>query len=463
VNGLPHCQLRRLQNLVGELQDKMTGSKAEEAKASGFWIDTLCIPVGDEYEQARKDAIVGLTRVFQEATAVLVVDAELTDVSIHVSDLEKEIRMITCDWMRRVWTLQEALVAKRAQLFWQFKEKALNADEIWGHGSSPLSDTDWERSPTRISYRQSAFDKRLPLLRYTPDDPEATGLNFLEILYALRYRSLSRAEDEIVCIAPMLGFDRAEVLKTKDLEERVHKFLSLWKKVPSYLVFMEGERSSKPGRGWMPTSFVRGIHKSVALRAQPQSTRFDDSGIYITHPGLKIHCRSEYDWLHLVVGFRSPLDSRWYRIKDQGMFERELPEMQRWAYWRERLHTCRQPALVLELPSDNPNYTIGVLVDIDCEHHNEDQGSSTGHEPTIYSKYLCRVWMDDCEEDQTFRSSTCKDIASWTKLRYDEVVRKKIGSGQEAADRNFEELPSDFPPRQDIAERIGEGQLWCIG
>jgi hypothetical protein len=90
VNGLPHCQLRRLQNLVSELQDKMTGSKAEGAKTPGFWIDTLCIPVGEEYEQARKDAIVGLTRVFQEATAVLVVDAELTDVSIHVSDRERD-------------------------------------------------------------------------------------------------------------------------------------------------------------------------------------------------------------------------------------------------------------------------------------------------------------------------------------------------------------------------------------
>jgi hypothetical protein len=185
VNGLPHCQLRRLQSLVYELQEQMSGAEAEETETPGFWIDTLCIPVGDEYEKARKDAIVNLTKTFQEAAAVLVVDAELSDVTIQVSDLEKEIRLITCDWMRRVWTLQEALVAKRGRLFWQFKEKALNADEIWGHGSSPQRNADWERSPTRISYRQSAFDKRLPLLQYAPHDPEATGLHFLEILYAL--------------------------------------------------------------------------------------------------------------------------------------------------------------------------------------------------------------------------------------------------------------------------------------
>jgi hypothetical protein len=86
-------------------------------------MDTLCIPVGTEYSEARYLAILSLTRVFSDASTVLVLDMELVDVSTTVSYLEKELRMITSDWMRRVWTFQEALLTRPGNLYWQFKEQ----------------------------------------------------------------------------------------------------------------------------------------------------------------------------------------------------------------------------------------------------------------------------------------------------------------------------------------------------
>lgn len=151
ANGLPECQLRRLQGLATNIHQKRnllqpsSGARQAPDRPPAFWIDTLCIPVGPEFKSARNDAILSLTRVFSDAYIVLVIDAELQAVSSRTASLEREIRMITCDWMRRVWTLQEALLTKPGNLFWQFKEAALSADQIWQQSSG--------KAPYHISYR----------------------------------------------------------------------------------------------------------------------------------------------------------------------------------------------------------------------------------------------------------------------------------------------------------------------
>lgn len=240
--------------------------------------------------------------------------------------------------MRRVWTLQEALLTKPHKLYWQFAQEALNGTQLWKVSNlneiqSPLALYTKSRYPNRISYRESAFHRRLPMSQTNARDPQVLRTNLMEVMYALRYRSLSHIEDEMICIAPMLGFNRSEILRSKDHEERVHTFLSLWKEIPSYLVFTEGERISKPGRRWMPSSFVRGNHKSVTLRAPLQLAKFDSKGIYITYPGLRISCPEKDSWIHFDTGFRNPLEDHWYMVKDQGMiFESLLPEDQRWRY-----------------------------------------------------------------------------------------------------------------------------------
>lgn len=234
VNGLPRCQVERLQGLADGVQtsrganDPASSSSAQHHFA--FWMDTLCIPVGETYTDWRNQAILSLTRVFKDASTVLVLDMEVNEVSTSASHLEKELRVITCDWMRRVWTLQEAILTRPGNLYWQFREQGLAAEDIWVENK--------HHDPLRVSYRTSAFDKRLPVLSVNSRvsgsrDPQQFSKEFLDVVYALRFRSLSRNEDETICIAPMIGLERKELLKSKEHTELIKIFLSLWKKVPS--------------------------------------------------------------------------------------------------------------------------------------------------------------------------------------------------------------------------------------
>ena len=241
MNGLPQCQLVRLQALVDGVQSKWAGLSSVSLASQdhcAFWMDTLCIPVGKEYYRSRELAILSLTRVFSDANTVLVLDTELSDVSIKASSLERELRVITSDWMRRVWTLQEALLTRPGNLYWQSKEQALAAEDIWQENK--------EHNPLVVSYRMSAFDRRLPVLAIEPGDPDKLSNDFLDIIYALRYRSLSRVEDETICIAPIIGLDRKELLVSKVYTTRIKTFLSMWKKkgpVGFQYLLLEGNRN----------------------------------------------------------------------------------------------------------------------------------------------------------------------------------------------------------------------------
>lgn len=404
-------------------------------------MDTLCIPVGTEYSEARNLAILSLTRVFSDASTVLVLDMELVDVSITVSYLERELRMITSDWMRRVWTLQEALLTRPGNLYWQFKEQALAGDEIWVNND--------EHDPLCISYRMSAFERRLPALSTTPRSTLSLSNDFLDVIYALRYRSLSRIEDETICIAPILGFGRAELLQTKDPLERIRIFLSLWGEIPSYVLFIEGERMDRPGCRWLPTSFIRGIHKSTVSRAPEQFTKAGPEGLYVTYPGIFLPPKSELTSLYCNIGIWNDFDGLWHTVKDLGrIFESQLPPAQQWATYRRDMHRLIRPAFILEYPSQySEKYIVAVLVDVSRE-----------QDGVFYAQYLCRVWLTTCDFGGLEQTKSGKNGGeSWPKGWYEEKIKDYTAEDQTTG------LHRAQPPSREMFQVTATSQCWCVG
>jgi hypothetical protein len=111
ANELPLCQLEYIVRKVIE-----TGYLPPYR----FWMDTLCVPLSPI--EARKQAIVTIRQVYQEAMAVLVLDRSLEESSTPSLYLECLIRLITCDWTKRLWTLQEGRLPKT--LFFQIGKGA---------------------------------------------------------------------------------------------------------------------------------------------------------------------------------------------------------------------------------------------------------------------------------------------------------------------------------------------------
>lgn len=114
ANALPQCQLLFLQDLVQRLYPP-------RHSPVNLWIDTLCIP---RNSSGRKTGLKLIRKTFAEADKVLVIDSELLPVG-QVSLTECLMRVVSSEWMTRLWTLEEAIVAG-AKLYVQFSEHAIN-------------------------------------------------------------------------------------------------------------------------------------------------------------------------------------------------------------------------------------------------------------------------------------------------------------------------------------------------
>ncbi|KAH7345822.1 hypothetical protein BKA66DRAFT_554927 [Pyrenochaeta sp. MPI-SDFR-AT-0127] len=99
-NSLPSCQLKCL-----------------IATETYFWMDTLCIPVKPEDAQLRRISINTMASIYAGAHTTLVLDSELLKTPSDTPDCLA--RIICSVWMRRSWTLQEALLSPQCKI--QFK------------------------------------------------------------------------------------------------------------------------------------------------------------------------------------------------------------------------------------------------------------------------------------------------------------------------------------------------------
>lgn len=112
-NALPACQILGLQRLVNDLY-------STDEHPVPFWVDTICVPLQSPY---RKLAINSMSTAYKDAEKVLVIDSVISSVpSSALHSTEMTVRLRTSSWVRRLWTFQEAYLAK--ELHYQFQDTA---------------------------------------------------------------------------------------------------------------------------------------------------------------------------------------------------------------------------------------------------------------------------------------------------------------------------------------------------
>ncbi|KAL4973930.1 hypothetical protein BDW66DRAFT_153319 [Aspergillus desertorum] len=123
-NTLPYCQLAYIQSLVNALYP-------ESSRPVKFWLDTLCIPVGDKHSPFRRIAINRMHETFRASERTLALDnslmAQRTDADMDWVEMNTRIKY--CPWVTRAWTLLEGRVGK--ELLFQFKDRAVSADFVF--------------------------------------------------------------------------------------------------------------------------------------------------------------------------------------------------------------------------------------------------------------------------------------------------------------------------------------------
>ncbi|KAL9617148.1 MAG: hypothetical protein Q9160_008045 [Pyrenula sp. 1 TL-2023] len=128
-NSLPRCQLLRLQRLVNNLyHTEVVDDNDHAMNPIYFWIDTLCVPLQEEY---RMKAIVLMNQSYENAEKTLVIDSWLENIGLDEDNIVNLLKIRSCTWSQRLWTLPEGSLARENGLFFQAGEVPFQADNLF--------------------------------------------------------------------------------------------------------------------------------------------------------------------------------------------------------------------------------------------------------------------------------------------------------------------------------------------
>lgn len=231
--------------------------------------------------------------------------------------------------MRRLWTLQEGALAQ--SLFFQFSDTALSLNQL---GASILQIR--QQSIRHRSVFLDVVKEFLGLKSFMSEN--LTSLQTLD--ESLKWRGVSVATDEPLCIATLMSLKISDILATKPKDARMQKVWELIQArdggIPSQIIFFEEERIKAPGWKWAPQSLLQlqmGIHGLIntrLLRWASTLAKITPYGLRVKYPGYKLSTVSTYGdsrpknpWLGFeripesYIHFRDRDTGDWFRIIDK--------------------------------------------------------------------------------------------------------------------------------------------------
>lgn len=282
ANALPRCQVERIHNAVMQLPAPARlsrdhgGVPVSDSQLTAFWIDTFCVPIE---ATMRKQSLIGMKRTYTEAETVLVFDAELLQASVNCDYKELCIRIGLTTWGRRVWTFQEAALARK-RLCFQFAERSIDLYQIIGQHLRQH-----ESASDILRYRRE-FNIRSYLHRSVPFySGEVNSEELISLGDSLLHRTTSKPADETFCLASLLGLDVSRLVSYETPEKRMQEFLSSLQNVPSNILFSDAPKLSTPGFRWSPRTFLT-LNSNLTAHWQGKNVTPD---AYCDGQGLQVH------------------------------------------------------------------------------------------------------------------------------------------------------------------------------
>ena len=187
------------------------------------------------------------------------------------------MRLVSNSWWRRLWTLQEGVLAKN--LAFQFHDGVVEVAEILNQFES--SQTTFRMSSQLL--KEAAQEVRLLsiLKNKLPQD------RVTDLLNTVSWRSTSQPPDEPLCLANILGLDKFTRLNN---HSDGMKALFLRKgSFPSSFIFCYIGRMMDEGYGWAPSSFVFRSARDVSDVGQEGTEDMgsvSESGLDVKYPGF---------------------------------------------------------------------------------------------------------------------------------------------------------------------------------
>ena len=312
-NSVPACQisyiLERVETLKGSaafFSDPATRARDAEARPLLIWLDTLCCPVSPA--EARSLALSHMRKTYQDARHVLVLDSALEVYgSDEITIFEALSRIFLSGWLSRLWTLQEARLARTIWI--QFKDRPIDLDALMAY-MSQLGLADLAFLPFAFDMH-GQFRSLRPTFPYnlsgeeSPSKPVATMLHELDI--ALQHRSTTVAADEPLCIGNLLDLPVDEILIVPATSAaRMGKVWELIAArhggIPQQIIGFEQPRLSEKGKRWAPKTLLV-MKEGNSDTSGTRVLRWTDpalgipsaDGLLVKFPGFRLHLRQPED------------------------------------------------------------------------------------------------------------------------------------------------------------------------
>ncbi|MCJ1365350.1 hypothetical protein MMC16_004471 [Acarospora aff. strigata] len=325
ANAVPRCQVSHLFRMATVLRASSLVLNVAEPGVSNahdepvlIWLDTLCCPVSPP--AAKSSALALMRQTYGDAEDVLVLDASLeyfnsTDISVA----EALMRIFTSGWMARLWTLQEAILARR--LWIQFRDKPVFLDfnmmsQLMGSAKTDVRHQAFYTNLVGpyLAIRKGLVRSRPESLPEKPSPILEVGRDLWELDEALHHRSTSVASDEALCIATIMDLDVEELLKVP--ATAAARMARVWEMIaakyggiPQQMLASKQPRLVQKGRRWAFQTLLttaQGDDEDTELVKLPRKTLWMepmlgypmDDGLLVTFRGFTLGVRDSGD--HMV-------------------------------------------------------------------------------------------------------------------------------------------------------------------
>lgn len=295
-NGLPACQVRRLDQLVRE----------RCLYGAYFWIDSLCIPEAHEQKQYRKKAIRLMNDIYQNAHGVIILDTGLRNLSSRNSHLEIGWSVFASGWFGRLWTYQEGLLPRTVDL--ELDDGLVDLDGLIQSlyqqsrnlGGGNLFPFIFVRDLVAI------LQKARPVNLHWHNRPWSNRL--VDVFNVLTRRRSSRIDDQIIVISHMLGLGLESFLDLEG-EEKWKKFYISIGTIPWTIIFDERPKMSAPPFTWAPATWISS-GKDKWLHYEDGLAEITEQGLKVTLTVLRLETPCSSDLARIVVH----ADDQFYEI-----------------------------------------------------------------------------------------------------------------------------------------------------
>ncbi|KAI0676868.1 hypothetical protein C8Q78DRAFT_50871 [Trametes maxima] len=251
--GMPTCVVARLAALARTLLPD----------SGALWLDSLCVP---ERKAPRKLALRLMAKSYQDAAKVLVIEECIrTQCSLGKPWEENLFRIRTSGWLRRVWTLQEGLLAR--ELYFEFTDGVVDVEEHLALKSSAKTATGPPENGTPGRDSSRLYHRMVPaLLAFRARDQSVKAgrpIAVHEVVELLQLRSTTKAEDEIIAISSLLplNVDTLLAIGGPDAAQgRMKEFLLQTQQASRGLPMTRGTpRLTLPGYTWAPRALAAAL------------------------------------------------------------------------------------------------------------------------------------------------------------------------------------------------------------